>query len=581
MAIPLPSALTNFSQSALKNIESLSSIQKTIQDPIAKVQKNIKEVAAEAVTQPGDILETVPSFAEESVGKFQGDLTGPKAFDVGAQQEAFKGIYGTGATGGASVDGFLATDVKLQDIIPAQQLFKTIQNLGGNALYVDPLQAYAHVTSGAADISNLCREATSLISGIQADVTQLLSLQTAIDYVAIKGMDTAFFKNAQSQLKRVTDKYEVLKAGFEKTGKYDPIVKNELCTLITLMSKYMLLDDPAPLEYDIVRKRINERVQRLREILRALPEAISGAGNFVPSYVASAVGGKLFGAVQEAVLQQTGVSLDRISRDIGALVSLSADDRAKLLANWAIGGTLESIRAYICQIDPSNDVVDLGDPVIGPLKTEYDTMSSGFAANDLTPYIESLESEIGKFTATMQTCVTRDAGAELTSSAGTITGNLASMSAALLAICALSDSFRTVFSDQVSLVGEDRAVGALDILADNGLGAARDIGMTESFDGITDIPLSESTKPGELAQSIRQRISELPDGNEKDQLTALYSEVNARHRATVLAMDLNSRVSAEAFLAPDEAEANRQLVNKTTKVYSGLPPGSFDRVTTT
>lgn len=117
-------------------------------------------------------------------------------------------------------------------------------------------------------------------------------------------------------------------------------------------------------------------------------------------------------------------------------------------------------------------------------------------------------------------------------------------------------------------------------MSENGLGAARDVGMTESFDRVTDIPLSESTKPGELAQSIRQRISELPDGNEKDQLTLLYSEVYARHRATALNMDFTSREGVETFLAPSEEEANRELVNKTTKVYSKLPPSDFDPVLT-
>jgi len=579
MVLPLPDALSQFSQAALQNIQALDSIQQSVGSVQTSVQNNITNAATAAITGPGELFEAVPDFAAEFNQDFINAISIPPVLQNSIQRDAFGDVFGTGLTSGSAVDGFLGANVRLEDIIPAQQLFQIVQNLGGDALYVDPLQAYAHVNQASNDLTNLCKEAEEIITSIQTDVTSLLSLQSTLNYAQIDAATKQYYQAATEQQKSVIDAYKVVRDTFSVRGRYDPAEVSELCALIDGMSNTVMFGTSKFVEFDRLRKTIDGRLRRLQEIAREIPSIADSVKGFVPAYIASATFGKLFNAIQSRVLSQSGINLNRILRDLEALSSLSADARSKLLANFTMAGSLQAIKAFICNIQPATDVVDVTDPVIGPLKTGYDTYTAGLAANDTTPLFAALETQIPTFSSTSQTCFTRNSGAELASEASALGAILTPLALFLTNTCGFADAFRGLFATTTAALPE-RVTGALDLFQDTGLDAAREVGMGQSFDQITELSLSESTKPGELANAIRERVAQLPDGNEKDQLTLVYANVYARHRATVLSMDFQQREDVATFLALSEDEENRRLVNEATKTFSGLDEDEFDPITT-
>jgi hypothetical protein len=391
-------------------------------------------------------------------------------------------------------------------------------------------------------------------------------------------MTKEHFSGVKGKIEGAMALYDIVTETFSTRGRYDAAQVSAFCAAIDDITNTLMFSASKILEFDVLRKRISDRITRIREIGRDLPKVVEDVKNYIGSYATSALFGKLFQAVQRKVLDVTKVDLARILRDAEALSALTADDRAKLMASWGIVSSLQAIKAYICKLDPSNAVVDPGGE-FAPLKTAYDTMVGILNANDIAPFFESLENEVGTFVSSMSAGVIRDNTAALTAISGTVSGILSGLAPLLTNVCGATDAFKAAFS-AVTSIDPERIVGAFDLFDDVGLGTLADIVQAENFGDFTTMSLSESTKPGQLAESIRQRISELPDGNEKERLTLVYSEVYSRHRATVLSMDFQRREDLATFLTLDEEETNRQLVNKVTKTFSGLDPNAFDEVLT-
>jgi hypothetical protein len=579
MVLPLPDALSQFSQSSLKSIEALDAIQQSVTDVQSSVQSNITNAATESITGAGDLFESVPDFAAEANLKFLTSIATPPVLQNTLQQDAFGQVFGSNLTGGGAVDGFLDANVRLEDIIPAQQLFQIVQNLGGDALYVDPLQAYAHVNQASNDLKNLCEEADGIIASIQIDTGNLLTLQGGLNYAQIGLATTSFYASVSDRQTESIAKFKKLKATFDSTGKYEPGELNDFCMSLDEVSNLVMFGNAKFIEFDRLRKTIDGRLHRLQEIARELPAIAKSISGFVPTYIASASFGKLFNAIQSRVVDQTGIQMGKVLKDIEALSSLSAGDRSKLLANFGMAASLQAIKAYICKIQPATKVVDVADPVIGPLKTGYDGFAADLEANDTTSLFASLDAQVSTFSSTSQTCFTRNSGAELTTEASSLGAILTPLALFLTNTCGAADAFRAIFASTTAAIPE-RVTGALELFQDSGLDAAREVGIGGSFDQMTELSLSESTKPGELANAIRERIAQLPDGNEKDQLTLVYASVYARHRATVISMDFQQREATATFLSLTEEEENRRLVNEATKTFSGLEEDEFDPITT-
>lgn len=577
MAIPLPSALTDFSKNALKNIEALDSIQQSIPNVQGTVQSNIVNAGTKSiVSQPGNIFAPVPGFVDESMQTFLGKIASPKSVSATTQQESFMKVFGTGVSTGAEVDNFLSENVRLEDLIPAQQIFQIVKNFGSHSFYTDPLQAYAHVTTASNDIGNLCREAETVISGIQANVTSLLSLQSTINYNQIVGMNAEFFGAAGAKANTALSLLNALNQTFTTNGKYDASQVASFCSAINDFTDFVMFANSKILQFELTRKTIEEGLTRLRQIGRDFPVIVDNVKNYVPAYVASTAFGKIFQAVQRRVLDQSGVDLGGIVRDLAALSDTPADERTKVLSTFAMAKTVQAIKAYICGMDPSGSVTDPGGE-FAPLKSGYDTLTAVLSGNDTAPSWQNLENTVLPFTSAMQVGVTQNNAADLSAQAVALDAILTPLVALLSPICLATDTFRALFASETSL-DPGRVPGAQNLLSDVGLDNARDVTLSSGFENLTDISLSDSTKSGQLAESVRAQIATLPDGNEKDQLTLLYEKLNARHRATVVSMDFQRREDIQTFIATDQAESDRQLVNKVVTTFSGLDPNQFDQV---
>lgn len=577
MVLPLPSALTEFSKAALQNISALDGIVKSIPNIQGTVTQNVTSAATKSITsQPGNIFSSVSSVVDEANGRFLEAITGPRSLDLNLQRSAFAGLFGSGATGGPAVDAFLSANVRLEDIIPAQQLFNITKNLGATALYADPMQAYAQVTGAAINLANLCREANDIIAILQADITAFLTLQGSLNYTQIAQLDVGLFTSAHGKTKSALQVYGQIALTFQTRGRYDSAQISEFCALLTDIANALMFANSKFLEFDLLRKKIADGMRRLRAIGRQIVSLLAGAVKYIPAYAASALFGKLFQAIQGRVLVQTGLDLQRILADLEALTRLSADDRAKLLSTWAIGASIQAIRAYICEMQPASAVL-AGE--FASLHASYDALVGVLSLQDPTGLFGDLDDQSTGFESMMSASVIRDNGSDLSSGAALLVGVLAGLSAKLTLVCSACDTYHGDFT-AANALNPDRAIGTSELFWSTGLDNAVDVAQSDSFDDITTMSLAESTKPGQLAESIRERIAVLPEGNERDQLTLLYDQVYSRHRATVLSMDFQRRQSLSTFVTLDEEEENRLLVNKTVKVFSGLDPDEFDEVLT-
>lgn len=577
MAIPLPSALTDFSKNALKNIEALDSIQQSIPNVQGTVQSNIVNAGTKSIVSvPGSIFAAVPGFVDESIETFLGKVASPKAASATLQQDTFMKVFGTEVSSGSAVDNFLSENVRLEDLIPAQQIFQIVKNFGSHSFYTDPLQAYAHVTTASSDIKNLCKEAESVISGIQANVTSLLSLQSTIDYNQVVGMNQEFFGTAGTKANTALSLLNSLNQTFSTNGKYDPTQVANFCNALNDFTDFVMFSNSKILQFELTRKTIEEGLTKLRQIGRDFPVIVNNVKNYVPAYVASTAFGKIFQAVQKRVLDQSGVDLGGIIRDLAVLSDTPADERTKVLSTFAMAKAVQAIKAYICEMQPSSSVTDPGGE-FAPLKAGYDTLTAVLSGNDTTANWQNLENTVLPFTSAMQVGVTQNNATDLSAQAVALDAILSPLAALLAPICVATDTFRSLFAAETSL-DPGRVPGAQNLLSNVGLDNARDVSLSSGFENLTDISLSDSTKAGQLAESVRAQIATLPDGNEKDQLTLLYEKLNSRHRATVISMDFQRREDIQTFVATDQAEKDRQLVNKIVTTFSGLDPNAFDQV---
>lgn len=575
--VTLPGALTSFSQSALRNIEALEAIQKSIPNPQSVVSSNVTK-AANGTVAADPLFSNVSSFTEAAAQRFLDSITSPASFSPTLQQSSYSSLFGTGRTTGESVTGFLDTNVRLEDIIPAHQLYQTLNGLGVSSMYADPLQAYAQVTTASRDLTNICQEAEAIIVSLQADLANLLTIQTGINYAAVPSMNLTFFATAKTKAVAMSAALTVVNTTFTTRGRYDAAEVSAFCALLDDLVNFLSFANTKTLQFDELRKTINERLQRLILLGRQMVQILSDIVGYVPAYVASTLFGKVFQSLQRKVLDQSGVDIGRILEDLAALAQVSTSDKARVEASFDIIGNLEAIKAYICNLDPSTDVVDPGGE-FAPLKTGYDALTAGLVANDPSSLFAQLEARVAVFLPTANTGVTRDNSSELSTEVALLGAILTPLALFLTNTCAVADTFIELFGTETA-GQQDRVAGVNELFNSAGLTAARDTALTNRFEDFATTSLSEATKPGELAEAIAQQAAQLPDGYEKDQLTNLHAKVYARHRATVVSMDFQRREEAATFISLDREEQDRKLAAQVIKTFSGLNPDEFDSVET-
>lgn len=578
MVIPLPSALTDFSKAAITAIQDLDAIQKAISNPQAIVQDNVVKAATAATTEvPGDLFGDIPDAVSESNDSFLSDITSPKALDLGLQQSALGEVFGSDATVGVGVDGFLEANVRLADVIPSQQLYHVTQGLSNASIYSDPLQAYGHVSTNNQDLKNLCLEATSLITLIQGDLTDLLSIQASINYSQFEAMGPEFFADAALKISAAIAQQTILCNQLQIRGQFDPTSVSDLCTALDDFANLVTFANTKILQFNRLQADIIAAFTRLRQIGRIFKTSFSSIKNFIPNYVTSTSIGKIFQSLQGKICAQAGANLSQILKDVKAFQSLNADDRAKVNATFKMATAVQSIKAFICGLQPSVDVVDPVGP-FATLKVGYDTLTASLDLNDPAANFDAVELQIDSLSATLSTGVIKNNAADLASAAASILAVLASMGAQLAAISVSAIAFDDVFTVQTQL-DPTRVVGPTNLYDRIGADNARSVSLSNAGD-TTALQIAESTTLGQLSTSLKTSIDTLPDGNERDQLIVLYGQVNARHRAVILSMDFTRREDITTFFAASAEEQNRQLVNKIVKTYSGIPKDQFDPVFT-
>jgi hypothetical protein len=568
MVLPLPGALANFSASALKNISSLDAITKSIPNPQSAVRDNVtKSVTGSVTSAPTDVFNGAPSVVSGESERFLGAVSAPPQLSTTLQRQALGGVFGSSLPSGPGIDTFLAQNVKLGDVLPSQQIFSIAKNLGAQSMYTDPLQAYAQVTESAHDISNLCREVSSITATLISNIASLLSLQSTLDYNQITAMNREFFGKTGEQTNAAIAALNVVNSTFGTRGRFDSAEVANLCAALDGLTNLVMFSNSKVIQFELLRKSIDEGLNRFNQIVKELVLILESTIAYIPAYAASVVTGKLFQAVQSKVLEQSGIDLGRILKDAEAFSSLNADDKSKVLLTSAIGASAQVIKAYLCVIQPATEVLG-GEPVITTLKGGYDSMTSVLSASPLNSYLDSFEAALAPFQSTMNTGVTRNNSSELAASSSTMTTILTASSVAFVAICAATDAYSLLFATETAL-DPSRVVGANQLFSDVGADASRDALMSSDMGAFTTQSLSEATTPGQLAISLRNKIAETPEGPQRDALILAYEDVQARHRATVLGMDIQRREDVRTFLAPVNAEEDRQIVNKTVEQFSG------------
>lgn len=577
MVIPLPSALADFSKTALKNIEALSAIQQSVPDVQASVRNNITAaVRGSILSEVGNLFSDIPEFLDQSGLSFVQKMTEPAGLSLGLQHASFEAVFGTGAVSGSGVEQFLEANIRLEGVLPAQRLFSVIQSLGSVLMYADPMQAYAQAATMAADIKNLCEEAESVIATVSARLADLLSAQGSVDYTQISLLTQAHFSTADGKLQSVLTIEAVLEEQLSTRGKYDPTTVGQFCAAVSDLVNFINFADTKILQLDLLRKEVESGIQRLRVIGRELLAIFENTKNYISNYVQTVSSGKLFREVQKRVLKQARSEMDRARRDLRAMVDRVADDRSKLRNIWSVTGLLQAVKAFICRLDPGTDAVDPGGS-FAAIKVDYDVFVGDLSSNDPTAEFENIENQTSGLLASMNAAVIRDNSSSLSTTVSDAQATLAALTALLTGVCASSQAFLGAF-EAFSGADPGRLVGPANLFSESGLSNATDALRSADPGDAATLSLSEATKPGQLAASIAARVAELPDGHEKEQLTLLYDEVFARHRATILSMDFQQREQAAGAQALTEEEQNRALVNKATQAFSGIDKDEFDEV---
>lgn len=575
MVLPLPGALAQFSSAALKNVSALGGIVKSAGDVQASVSKNIAQAATAATTGPSTLFQDSQEFVQEANEAFLNSISKPPSLSTSLQQSSLNSIAGVPNPSGLQVDAFVGNNVRLGDILPAQQIFQISKNLGNTSMYADPLQAYAHVAGGSTHIKSLCNEAEGIIASITQQISDLLSIQLGINYEQYALMGPEFFVGAQSKIGDVISSYSILCTQLRVRGKFEGAAVSAFCNTITAFQNFVTFANTKVQQFERLRKSIQSGLKRLSQILAEMISVMQSMVKFIPAYVASTAFGPLFRSIQQKVCDQANIDLKKILDDIEAFSAAKADDRSKVNANYAWAGNLEAIKAFVCVLQPSTDVTDPGGE-FAPLSSAYDAFSSILTANDPTASFSVLLTQIPGFAAGMAAGATNNNALDLSSAASSILATLAGLTLSLTAVCAGSVSFQTTFSAETALDPE-RLAGPREVYENIGADNAKEKSLMNAGD-TTSLNVGESTTPGQLAESMKAIIDTLPDGNERDQLVLSYENVSAIHRATIMSMDIQKRQDDATSFAVDEEEANRLLVQKANKQFSGLDIGEFDEI---
>ena len=576
MVIPLPDALSNFSQAAKKAVEQLEAINQSVPNIQGQIQENVVTAATNSVTGAGSLFEDTPDFVSENIGGFFEDFSSPAALSTTTLDGAFANITGVANPAASSVQEFVDANVRLQDVIPAQQLFSTIQNFSGTSLFSDPLQAFTSTAFAAGNLDNQSLVAIDFSDGLNLDINGLLSIQSSITYSEVGARDQSFFQNSNTKFSDVSTKFNTLQSTFNTRGRFDETQRLDLCSSIDDFNSFVTFGNTKILEFERKRADVVRRFDQLRTLGRNIPGLSDSIQNLIPKYIESSDFGRLFNSVQSRVLKTGRKCLDGLGKSVTAAAGRSSlDSRTSVLSSFGFAGELQGIRSFVCGLDPSTDVTAA--PEFANLNTAYTSFVSDLSANNTTPDFQSIDDTIDDLQASMRTGVVRDNTADLTAKVGAMAAVLGGLSTKLTAICGAAEAFRDTFKTETS-TDPNRLVGGADFTEITGLDSMRDRIITDRFDEVSILSLSESTTEGELTKALDERIADTPDGNERDRLLVTRSDVFARHRAKVVSMDFQQRTSIEAFLLPDQEEEFRQNVNEITKTFA--PDDDYDPVTT-
>lgn len=571
--VNLAGALSSFSQAALKNIQALSTIQESVPNPRSAVSKNVADAATKTVTAD-PLWAPVPGAMGEANKRFLDNITKPPSFSQALQSVSLGSLLGTGQTSGSAVDSFLGSNVRLEDLVPAQQLYQTISSLGVSSIYADPLQAYAQVNTATEDLNLICEEAKEIILSIQADLANLVNIHGLMNHAAAPSMNLTFFALVKTKASSLLSVCALLRVTLNERGRFDSAQTAAFCAIIDEITNLLSFASSKYLEFEELRRSLVERLNRLVLLGRQVVQILKDIAGFIPAYIASTLFGRVFQVFQGRAVDQSCHDLEEIFRDLDAFSKESGSDKSKLDTAFDIVAKLQAIKAFICNLDPSNDVQDPSGE-FAPLKLGYDTLVSNLKLNDPTELFAQLEAQVEIFLRTANTASTRNNSAELSNAVFLLGAVLTPLVLFMTNTCGIADAFNSLFKDQT--VGlEDRLQGADELFSGSGLNAAREKLLTRNFDEFAVTPLSQATKPGELAEGIAERVALLPDGHEKDQLIKLHAKIYAIHRSTLLAMDFERREEQETFFSLDKEERDRKLAEDVIKTFSGLQENEFD-----
>lgn len=564
--VNLPSALLSFSQTAVRNIDNLSAIAQTVTNPQAAVQSNITNAATQSITA-NPMYGNVSGFMSGASGNFVSRMTGPTPFSPTTQQASFTQLFGSSLTQGATVASYLGANARLEDVIPAQQLYNITNNLGVSSLYADPLQAYNQVNTASKNLCNLAQEALRVISDIEADMTRFLTVQAGVNYTSVQQMDAAFFARAAGKAAGVQGTLSVVVDTFYKRGRFDPTEVGAFCVAANALTEFVSFADTKLLELEELRKTLVEGFQRLQAIGANIVVILQDIVGYVPSYISAVAFGKVFQAVQGKVLDLAGVDIQGVLTTLEALSTMAADDKTKLGIVFNTLGTIEAIRAFICYLDPSGSVQDPAGE-FGPLKTGYETLTSGLNSNDPTNLFKSLQARLEVFAPMLNTATTRNNATEVSAEWALIGAILTPLALLLAGCCSSTVAYGSTFATATSGMG-DRLAGMNDLYTEAGLDTNRSLALSKDFDNVAVAPIGESTTPGGLAAALAEKIKNTPEGQVRDQLQETYDRLYARHRATVLSLDQQRRQELAFTNTLTRAEEEERIARENIEKYGG------------
>jgi hypothetical protein len=575
MALALPQALSNFSQTALKSVQNLQAITQSLPSIQGQIRSNIVNAATTKITGVGSLFEDASDFVSESVDSFHELMAGPATLSQGVLSSVFEDVFGTNLVSGQFVNDFIEANVRFENVIPAQQLFQIVQNFASNAIFSDPLQAYTAIAKAALNIKNLVARSASIAVTLSSDIASLLTLQSSINYAEMTARNQQFFQDSKQKILDVNAKFGQLKATFDIRGKYDATEVAALCTAINGFDNFVTFANTKALEYERLRVKINDTLDEARALGRNITTLSASIRNHIGKYVSSTDFGKMFQKVQGDVIKAGEKSLEvTIAGVTAAADRASLDARTALSSSYRFASQLQGIKAFICGLDPSNDVT--GAPEFSNLNTGYNVYSSVLQSNETDDDYEQLEDETAEFKAAMRVGTVRDNSADLAAKAASITSIIGSLNVAFAAIETASGVYNTLFSSETADIAE-RVTSGTDLMDNLGLDSMSGRSITDNFDEITDLPFTDSTSEGELMQSVADEIKELPDGNERDNLIRTYNDLLAKQQAKAQSMDFQRRLSVDTLLAQEEEEESVRDTNETVKTFA---PDDYDDLVT-